>query len=241
MSLDPTCSNCGGPVIRGHHRTRHGYGGPQHESASDCVAHVRSLLTTETATREALRTQESRIMGVLADAGAPVGDVVAGVEWIAERLAAAESRYLTDMSEARAQVEDLGERLAAAEAEVARLTRERDEARANYLRCAQAIGVVDEPEGHAVQPGPIEDVERYIREAVRRGDRAIDADVARREALAEAAGVCSKTETEQGLSTYDAAGLGMSYSDGYEDGKGDARQACVDAVLALAADGEGRS
>lgn len=105
-----------------------------------------------------------------------------------------------DEHESNNCVEVLKARLAAAEKErddwafrCGGAEAERDVARANYLRCAQAIGVVDEPEGHAVQPGPIEDVERYIREAVRRGDRAIDADVARREAaLREAAGVCAR-------------------------------------------------
>lgn len=42
-------------------------------------------LATETATRTALRTQESRIMGILADASVPVGDVVRGVEALARR------------------------------------------------------------------------------------------------------------------------------------------------------------
>ena len=42
-------------------------------------------LATETATRAALRTQESRILGILADAGVPVGDVVRGVEALARR------------------------------------------------------------------------------------------------------------------------------------------------------------
>lgn len=42
------------------------------------------------------------------------------------------------------------------------------EARSNFLRCAQAIGVSYEADGVASAPGPIEEVERYIREAVRK-------------------------------------------------------------------------
>ena len=50
--------------------------------------------------------------------------------------------------------------------------RERDEARGYALRCAQAIGVSYEADGHASQPGPIEDVERHIVEARRKADAA---------------------------------------------------------------------
>lgn len=42
---------------------------------------------------------------------------------------------------------------------------ERDEARAAFLRCADAIGVVYEADGCASAPGPIDVVERYIRDA----------------------------------------------------------------------------
>lgn len=47
---------------------------------------ARADLATETATRTALRTQEARVSGLLADAGAPVGDLVTGVAaLVAER------------------------------------------------------------------------------------------------------------------------------------------------------------
>jgi len=45
--------------------------------------------------------------------------------------------------------------------------RERDEARANFLACAEAIGVVYEADYHATMPGPVEAVVEHIREAVR--------------------------------------------------------------------------
>lgn len=54
-----------------------------------------------------------------------------------------------------------------------RMHAERDEARAYYLRCAQAIGVVYEADGINPHPGPIEEVEHHIREAARKsGDLA---------------------------------------------------------------------
>lgn len=43
------------------------------------AAVARADLAAETATRTALRTQESQISGILADAGMPVGDLVRGV------------------------------------------------------------------------------------------------------------------------------------------------------------------
>jgi len=55
------------------------------EEAAAAYNAARRDLATETATRAALRTQESRIMGILADAGVPVGDVVRGVEALARR------------------------------------------------------------------------------------------------------------------------------------------------------------
>ena len=55
------------------------------EEAAAAYNAARRDLATETATRAALRTQESRIMGILADAGVPVGDVVRGVELLAAR------------------------------------------------------------------------------------------------------------------------------------------------------------
>jgi hypothetical protein len=53
-------------------------------------------------------------------------------------------------------------------------TRERDEARANFLRCAEAIGVVYEADGCASSPGPIETVEQYIRGAHQQAMEHID-------------------------------------------------------------------
>ena len=55
------------------------------EEAAAAYNAARRDLATETATRAALRTQESRVMGILADAGVPVGDVVRGVEALARR------------------------------------------------------------------------------------------------------------------------------------------------------------
>ena len=55
------------------------------EEAAAAYNAARRDLATETATRAALRTQESRILGILADAGVEVGDVVRGVEALAAR------------------------------------------------------------------------------------------------------------------------------------------------------------
>lgn len=67
------------------------------------------------------------------------------------------------------------------------ITAERDEARAHFLRCAQAIGVVYEADGIDSHPGPIEAVEHHIREAARKsGDLAeARAEVERMRASAE--------------------------------------------------------
>lgn len=61
------------------------------------------------------------------------------------------------------------------------------EAREAFLRCAVAAGIVYEPEGHAVQPGPLEAVERSIREAFNQRD-VFWAELARLRKLFEEAG-----------------------------------------------------
>lgn len=63
------------------------------------VCALRAALATETATRTALRTQESRISGLLADAGLPVGDLVEGVE-----------RLVRERDEARAALDRMDQR-----------------------------------------------------------------------------------------------------------------------------------
>lgn len=73
------------------------------------------------------------------------------------------------------------------------------ELRSNYLRCAEAIGVVDAPEGHAVQPGPIEDVERAIRESVRRADHLRDRLTESERLRAEAEAECVRKSLLVGL------------------------------------------
>lgn len=55
----------------------------------------------------------------------------------------------------------------------------------------------------------------------------------RRETVEECARRLEAIDAEQTLTTHDAAGLGLSYGDGYEDGKGDGIQACRDAMSAL--------
>ena len=75
---------------------------------------------------------------------------------------------------------------------------ERDEAKAAFLRCAEAIGVVYEADGHASQPGPIDVVERYIREAVRNADARIEM-VERIAAAAGRVGVADADDVREGL------------------------------------------
>ena len=75
---------------------------------------------------------------------------------------------------------------------------ERDEAKAAFLRCAEAIGVVYEADGHASAPGPIDVVERYIREAVRNADAHIEM-VERVAVAAGRVGVADADDVREGL------------------------------------------
>lgn len=93
-----------------------------------------------------------------------------------------------------------------------RMHAERDEARAYYLRCAQAIGVVYEADGINPHPGPIEEVEHHIREAARKsGDLAeARAEVERMRAVVDAVrrwGISrqTKNETTSALATAEGA------------------------------------
>lgn len=54
---------------------------------------------------------------------------------------------------------------------------ERDELKANYLRVAKAIGVSVEPEGHASQPGPLEDILHEVHDLVTRKGDAVEFEV----------------------------------------------------------------
>ena len=47
-------------------------------------------------------------------------------------------------------------------ADMMKTIQERDEAKANFLAVAQAVGIVYEAEGHAVQPGPVDEIVDYI-------------------------------------------------------------------------------
>lgn len=68
----------------------------------------------------------------------------------------------------------------------ARCRSERDQARADFLQCAEAVGIVHHAEGHAIAPGSVEEVERAIREAVRAAEwRGPPVDVAEVERLAD--------------------------------------------------------
>lgn len=49
-----------------------------------------------------------------------------------------------------------------------------EEVRADFLACAQAIGVVYEADGHPTHPGPVEDVVRHIQEALRAQGQAVE-------------------------------------------------------------------
>jgi hypothetical protein len=59
-------------------------------------------------------------------------------------------------------------------ADLARVTAERDEARADFLACAQAIGVVYQADGYADEAGPVAAVVEHIRDAVRDAARVHD-------------------------------------------------------------------
>lgn len=92
-SAEPKCAGCDrydGMRLHAPEVCSFGWGPMAHGAIADARALLRDLrqaradLAAETATRTALRTQESRISGLLADAGVPVGDLVEGVRLLAQ-------------------------------------------------------------------------------------------------------------------------------------------------------------
>lgn len=106
---------------------------------------------------------------------------------IIDTYEATHARTMHELVGLRAQVATLTAERDFAVAFGQAITAERDEARAHFLRCAQAIGVVYEADGIDSHPGPIEAVEHHIREAARKsGDLAeARAEVERMRASAE--------------------------------------------------------
>lgn len=82
-------------------------------------------------------------------------------------------------------------------ARIAEVTRERDEARADYLACAEAVGIVYAPDTGPCFAGPVDAVVEHIREVMQ---RLIDVEVERDEARAEVErlrGVLLQYDTEK--------------------------------------------
>jgi hypothetical protein len=82
-------------------------------------------------------------------------------------LDAQAQQYNAALDRENARSEQLTSELAAVRTELAERTRERDEARANFLACAEAIGIVYEGDGCATAPGPVETVVEHIALAAR--------------------------------------------------------------------------
>ena len=113
------------------------------EDAAAAYNAARRDLAAETATRTALRTQESRVMGILADAGVPVGDVVRGVEVLAKRhdaLNAEVNATLRRLQEAHEERDALHQELADMDPNATAQARDERDAALHQLR--RACGVL---------------------------------------------------------------------------------------------------